>query len=105
MSPYLNSGVFPNDILPVLMLYLQNPKASSSADHQLSRVLKKYDPADATMRLEELPFDAVFTLHGRRIFRKKEKLRTRFRCICMHTNRIYLVNAGAPVELIPEGAG
>jgi hypothetical protein len=49
------------------------------------------------MRLEELPFDAVFTLHGRRIFQKKEKVRTRYRCICLNTNRIYLVSAGAPV--------
>jgi hypothetical protein len=97
MKPYLTHEVFPADILPVLIQYLENPKASSSADHHLSKVLKKHDPPDATVRLEELPFDAVFTLHGRRLFQKKEKVRTRFRCICQNTNRIYLVNAGAPV--------
>ncbi len=97
MQPYLNSGVFPSDILPVLIQYLENPRASSSADHHLSKALKNYDPPDTTMRLEELPFDAVFTLHGRRIFQKKEKVRTRYRCICLNTNRIYLVSAGAPV--------
>lgn len=97
MQPYLNCEVFPPQILPVLIQYLENPKASSSADHLLSKVLKTQDPPDTTVRLEELPFDAVFTLHGRRIFRKKEKVRTRYRCICMITNRIYLVSAGAPV--------
>jgi SprT protein len=102
MEPYLNRETFPADILPVLKLYLENPKASSSADHHLSKVLKKYDPPDTTMRLEELPFDAVFTLHGRRLFQKKEKIRTRYRCICMNTNRIYLVSAGAPVEKVKE---
>jgi hypothetical protein len=98
MEPYLNNEVFPGDILPVLVQYLENPKASSSADHHLSKVLKKFDPPDATIRLEELPFDAVFTLHGRRTFQKKEKIRTRFRCICLNTDRVYLVSAGAPVE-------
>lgn len=97
MQPYLRHEVFPPDILPILNQYLGNPKASSSADHHLSKVLKKYDPPDATVRLEELPFDAFFTLHGRRLFQKKEKIRTRYRCVCMNTNRIYLVSAGAPV--------
>jgi len=101
MEPYQNNEVFPADILPVLNQYLENPKASSSVDHHLSKVLKKYDPPDATLRLEELPFDAVFTLHGRRIFQKKEKIRTRYRCICMNSKRIYLVSAGAPVEYLP----
>ncbi len=100
MEPYLNNSVFPGDILPVLIRYLENPKASSSVDHKLSKVLGKYDPPDDTIRLEELPYDAVFSLHGRRVFTKKEKVRTRYRCICMQTNRVYLVSAGAPVELI-----
>lgn len=98
MQPYLNDNVFPADILPVLIKYLENPRASSSVDHHLSKVLKKQDPPDPTIRLEELPFDAVFSLHGRRTFQKKEKLRTRYRCICLNTNRVYLVSAGAPVE-------
>lgn len=102
MEPYLNQEVFPMDVLPVLSRYLENPKASSSVDHKLSKVLGKYDPPDETVRLEELPFDAVFTLHGRRFFQKKEKIRTRYRCICMQTKRIYLVSAGAPVEQISE---
>jgi hypothetical protein len=102
MQPYLNREVFPVDVLPVLHRYLENPKASSSVDHHLSKVLGLYDPPDVTVRLEELPFDAVFSLHGRRVFTKKEKVRTRYRCICMKTSRIYLVSAGAPVEQVDE---
>lgn len=100
MAPYLKSGVFPVEIFHVLNAYLENPKASSSADHHLSKALKNYDPPDTTIRLEELPENAIFTLHGRRTFRKKEKVRTRFRCICMKTNRIYLVSAVAPVVMV-----
>jgi SprT protein len=102
MEPFLNSAVFPADVLPVLIRYFENPKASSSADHLLSKVLKRYDPPDMTLRLEELPFDAVFTLHGKRFFRKKEKVRTRFRCVCLQTNRVYLVSPGAPVMHVSE---
>jgi hypothetical protein len=105
MEPYLNTEVFPANVLPVLKQYLENPKASSSVDHQLSIALKKHDQPDMTIRLEELPFDAVFTIHGKRIFRKKEKVRTRYRCICMKTSRIYLVSPGAPVVKIDEGRG
>lgn len=97
MKPYLRHEVFPIDILPVLVKYLENPKASSSADHQLSKMLKKHDPPDATVPLEALPFDAVFTIHGKKTFQKKEKVRTRYRCICLNTDRVYLVSAGAAV--------
>jgi len=102
MSPYLDPLVFPADLLPVLTSYTENPRASTSADHHLSKALKKYDPPDMTRRLEEIPFDAVFTLHGKRFFRKKEKIRTRYRCICLNTNRIYLVSREAPVICLDE---
>ena len=102
MQPLLNGEVFQHDILPVVIQYLENPKASSSADHHLSKVLKRYDPPDLTLRLEELPYDAVFTLHGKRFFCKKEKVRTRYRCVCLKTNRVYLVSPGAPVMPVAE---
>ena len=103
MQPLLNRMTFPADLLEVLKDYMDNPKASSSVDHKLSKALKAFDPQDFTVRLEELPHDAVFSLHGRRFFRKKEKVRTRFRCICLKTNRVYLVSPGAPVEVLkPE---
>lgn len=103
MKPFLNREVFPPDLYPVVVDYFENPKASSSADHDLAFALKKHDPPDSTTRLEEIPFDSVFTLHGKRFFRKKERLRSRFRCICMKTNRIYLVSANAPVIRMESG--
>jgi SprT protein len=100
MQPYLDPWIFPPDILTAVVSYLGNPRASSTADHSLTRALKRYDPPDDTVPLESLPFDAIFSLHGKRRFRKKEKVRTRYRCICLQTNRIYLVNGNAPVEPI-----
>ena len=100
MIPFLTKAAFPEDLLPVLAEAMINPKASSSAEHHLSKILKRYDPPDNTVRLEDLPFGALFSLHGRRVFVKKEKMRTRYRCVCMSTNRLYLVSANAPVEII-----
>ena len=102
MQPFLNREVFPEDILPVIVHYMENPKASSSVDHKLSKVLKQHDPPDLTIRLEDLPFDAVFTLHGKRFFQKKERVRTRYRCVCMKTSRTYLVSPGAPVMPVSD---
>ncbi len=101
-APFLDPLFLPPDILTALRNYLENPRATSSADGELSAAIKKYDPPDNTRRLEELPFDALFSLQGRRIFRKKEKVRTRYRCVCQRTNRIYLISPVAPVMLIPE---
>ncbi|HNY01019.1 MAG TPA: hypothetical protein PKG48_00450 [Bacteroidales bacterium] len=97
LEPHLLPEIFPDRLLRILNKHIENPSASSSADHKLSAALQQYDPPDNTVRLEELPFDAVFTLHGRRFFRKKEKMRSRYRCLCLQTNRVYLVSAVAPV--------
>lgn len=102
MQPLLNEEVFPADVLQILQKYLENPKASTGADHILARTLRRYDPPDHTLRLEELPPDALFTINGKRNFRKKEQLRKRYRCICLNTNKVYLVSANAPVELLGE---
>lgn len=100
MQPFLNLEIFPGDILLLLSDYMKNPRASSSADQKLAKAIQGCDPPGTTLRLEELPFDAVFSLHGKKTFRKKEKRRTRYRCICLTTNRIYLVSAGAPVIVV-----
>ncbi|MCK9421029.1 MAG: hypothetical protein M0Q38_00330 [Bacteroidales bacterium] len=102
MQPFLNEAVFPNDILPLLRCYLENPKASTGADHLLSRALLKYDPSDQTLCLDELPPNAVFTINGKRRFRKKELVRKRYKCICLGTNRVYLVSPLAPVRMIDD---
>lgn len=100
MHPFLADGVFPVDLYQVLSSFLDNPRASSSVDHRLSVALRNYDPPDHTVRLDDLPYNSLFTLHGKRTFRKKEKLRTRYRCVCLSTERVYLVNAGARVKAL-----
>ena len=99
MAPLLNETVFPEDILSVLRDYFNNPRASSKADQHLSRMLKTFDEPDGKVILESLPLDSVFHLPNGRKFQKKEKLRTRYRCLCLKTKRLYLFNPLAEVFL------
>ncbi len=90
MQPLLVPAVFPEDILSVLIRYFLNPKASSKTEARLVKILKKYDPPDGYEFLETLPYDSLFRISGGREFRKKEKLRKRYKCISMANRKIYL---------------
>ncbi|WP_234994635.1 SprT-like domain-containing protein [Pedobacter caeni] len=103
MAPFIEQGVFPQDVQQAIVSYLNNPSAASCTDLKLSRALKKHDlPRDAS-RLEELPLDAVFTIKDGRQFRKGEKLRKRYRCLCLTNGNVYLFNPLAEVTLAATG--
>jgi SprT protein len=97
MVPFLNESIFPEKILSVLTDYFNNPRASSKADQHLSRMLKSFDEPNGKVILETLPIDSVFHLPNGRKFQKKEKIRTRYRCLCLKTKRLYLFNPLAEV--------
>ncbi|MFZ7146003.1 MAG: SprT-like domain-containing protein [Bacteroidota bacterium] len=95
--------VFPDDISAALSSYLKNPAATSCSDHNLFRTLKKYDLRNSeqeVFHLEELSADSLFSLYQSRsgmIFKKGEKMRTRFKCLELTTKRQYYVNGLAEV--------
>lgn len=97
MHPFFLMNVFPPDIQSALMIYLRNAKASTVSDINLSRVLSKYDNNKAQILLENLPSQSVFKLKNGKTFMKGEKLRKRYRCMCLITNKIYLINPLAEV--------
>jgi len=103
MSPFLEQSVFPEDIQQAILTYLSNPSASSCTDLQLSRALKRYDQAYNSSRLEEIPLNTVFTIKDGRKFRKGERLRKRYRCLCLDNGNIYLFNPLAEVTLLATG--
>lgn len=102
MTPFMYPHIIPPDVLFPLAAYLKNPKASSSGDQELMRALKKHDLKPGRIHLEDLPFDAIFRIHNGMVFRKKEKLRTRFTCIHLQTKRTYRISPLAEVNLIEE---
>ncbi|MEM7163100.1 MAG: SprT-like domain-containing protein [Bacteroidota bacterium] len=91
--------VFPQDIQDALQSYIANPKASSCTDENLTRALSKYDE-NPQMLLEDIPFDVPFSLPGGRQMIKKEKLRKRFKCLDIESNREYLVSPIAEVNML-----
>lgn len=99
MQPFFEIHVFPTEIQQTIVNYLNNPAASSCTDLTLARALKKYDDNVATNRIEEIPLNTVFTLKDGRKFKKGEKVRKRYRCLCLDNGNIYLFNPLAEVLL------
>lgn len=101
MQPFLQGDFLPVDVQMVLRSYLENPAASSCADLSLMRILKKYDePKPDAITVEKLALGSIFCLPDGRKFKKQEKLRKRFRCVEMQTNRVYLFSPVAEVKKV-----
>lgn len=99
MNPFFEIQVFPEDIHQIIIKYLNNPAASSCTDLTLARALKKYDDKVETNRIEEIPLHSIFILKDGRKFKKGERIRKRYKCLCMDNGNIYLFNPLAEVFL------
>jgi hypothetical protein len=91
LAQFIEHDVFPPDIKAVLLQSLHNPAASSCADEALLRILKGYDEKGSDLVfVEALPDGALFTTGDGRIFKKGQKVRKRFKCVEVATERMYL---------------
>lgn len=98
MQPVLDPAIFREDILAVLDRHMVNPKASSFADSELTRVLRRYDKDAAQYAtLSEIPEGSIFRFQGR-FFKKGKVRRTRVLCHEVKTKRHYLVPADVLVS-------
>ncbi|MBL6962845.1 MAG: SprT-like domain-containing protein [Bacteroidetes bacterium] len=101
MHPLMQNGIFPDELRQLLAKHMLNPKASSSSDVELSRLLKEYDKKIPELPfIEDIPMNSVFEWRNGRLFQKKEKLRKRYKCIELKTNRVYLFNPLAEVKVV-----
>ncbi len=100
MLPLLRPEVFPDDVLSVLAKHMKNPKASSGADPDLVKVLRKYDPqTEEKTYLHQLSLGTIFELNTKK-FKLGELRRTRYLCEEVRTKKQYLVSANAEVVKI-----
>lgn len=100
IQPFLRLRIFPTDIVHAINNYMNNPAASSCTDLNLYRILKKYDTNILEVtHVEELPEQAIFQMKNGRTFQKMEKLRKRYKCLEISTQKIYLFHPIA--EVIP----
>lgn len=102
MNHFLGKDIFPEDVETALNNYMSNPAASSCSDINLLRVLKKYDANTTGVILEELPEGSTFSYNKKRHFIKGERIRKRYKCQEVGTNKVYLFNPIAEVEPLSE---
>ena len=96
MLNFLTPDFFPEDILKVLSRHMISPKASTFADLELVRVLKKYDQLPS-VTISDLAVGDSFKIANGKIFVKGEKIRKRYKCIEHKTNKTYLFHPFAEV--------
>ncbi len=97
----VRASMFHPSLEEELTAYSYRVKASGVADVALSRALARFDGDKAVEGwhfLDELPLDVVFQTMNGRTFVKEEKVRTRYRCLCLDNKRRYLINQLARVK-------
>ncbi len=100
--PYIEAGIFPDNLGLTFSRYLLDPKASTSTYTPLVVALRGYDNQTDHITVAMLEPDSVFALPDGRKFKVVEKLRKRYRCYCFNNKRTYLFNPLAvisPVEV------
>lgn len=103
LKQFVENRIFPSDIEKELLTSLKNPAASSCAEDDLIRVLRKYDVNTNGYKLvEEIPPNSFFKLDDGKIFKKGEKQRKRFRCEEVRTGKVYLFSPVYEVEMIVQ---
>ena len=103
LKQFLENKLFPTDIEKELKESLKNPAASSCAEDELIRVLRKYDKNINGSRLvEEIQANSLFRLSDGRIFKMGEKQRKRFKCVEVKTGKVYLFSPVYEVEILNQ---
>ncbi len=97
MLPFLQPGIYPVHIAPLLANYLKNPKASTDADVHLSLALKQLNRDPKKKYVFELSNGSLFQFK-QAIYKRGNKRRTRIECLNTLNNRMYLFNQNAEVD-------
>lgn len=91
LKDFLTKEIFPPDILAALKSSLHNLPATSCADEQLMRILKKYDGAEnGLVMVEQISEGHHFKTPDGKEYVKGRRLRKRFQCTEVASGRLYL---------------
>lgn len=94
---FINKKIFPVDLSIAISYHLKSIKASSSSDLKLTTALRKYDE-NTELVIEDIPHNSLFKIPDGRVFRKGEKRRTRYKCLCMSNKKEYLFSPFCQIE-------
>lgn len=95
LDPVLLADAFHPAMAAQIRQHMQNPKASTSADHGLYLAMKN---GEEGLTLKDLPEGSRFRI-GKKVFVKGPKRRSRYLCYAWPDQKKYTVSAIAPVEL------
>ena len=100
LNPFLGKEIFPIELEIVIRKYIKDPAASTCADPDLFKALRKFDGhGKEFVHVEDLEQGAVFELDERR-FQKLDQLRKRARCKDLVNGRLYFIQGIAMVRKV-----
>ncbi len=102
LSEFLKESIFPPDILQSLKNSLHDLPASSCSDEKLMRTLRRYDPANGMVLVEQIEEGALFSVDKGAVFKRGKKLRKRYQCTEIDTGRVYLFSSIYEVNPVKE---
>ena len=100
MIPFLNSKIFPKDLLNLLAFHFKNPRASTDVDFNLVIELNKFDPENEKNYIFELDSGTIFETDNGRKFVLGSKRKKRFESYELSTRRKYFFSPHAQVKRI-----
>lgn len=100
MKPLMVSKIFPQPLLEKLKKHMMNPKASTSTDISLIKVLRQYAPESDQISVQEIVEGENFLFrNGNQYTRGRKKIK-RIECTEIATGKKYLFHPEAMVESI-----
>ena len=90
--------VFPPDLIKPIWNTITKPRASCNANPDLIKAFAKYDESTELVFIDTIATNQVFEATNGKQFIKGEKLRTRFKCKELSTNRWYVFSSTAQVK-------
>lgn len=89
LKEFMKLDLFPKDILQALERHINHVKATQCRDEKLAKVLQSYNEYPA-VHVSDIGVGNIFLLENGEQYRILEKLRTRYKCLSLQDNRIYL---------------
>lgn len=100
LIPFIQNGIFPENIKLALQNHLNSPKASSCTDVRLFKALNLADCSDEFDFISDLPIGTKFSFQNRGVFQIKERLRKRIKCAHDQSGKNYLFQPITKVKIV-----
>ncbi len=95
LNQFVEQNIFPEEIKIAIQKLGTSPE---SAKLEMGRAFRKYaHSSQNAIFVEEIPLNANFQTPDGRVFQKLEKLRKRYKCLCLNNKRKYLFHPLAKV--------